>query len=180
MRDKVVGRRLDDIFNDFGAYWHEITCDDQIRWVNSQHSSELTICVITYVTILVFLYLNTFWYVTLHYSQLIIFSDIHFHLQIICSYGFKKEIHSSSSLKQLTIAIQVVYMLLSVPACNVHVLQIGPEKGVTHLATAAVINALWDLWAKMAGKVRHADVPENKSWVHYIYNKNTYPHTVQI
>lgn len=29
---------------------------------------------------------------------------------------------------------------------------IGPEKGVVHLATAAVINALWDLWAKAEGK----------------------------
>ncbi len=29
---------------------------------------------------------------------------------------------------------------------------IGPEKGVVHLATAAVINALWDLWAKAEDK----------------------------
>lgn len=29
---------------------------------------------------------------------------------------------------------------------------IGPEKGVMHLATAAVINAVWDLWAKQQGK----------------------------
>ncbi|KAJ2961506.1 hypothetical protein NQZ79_g3247 [Umbelopsis isabellina] len=29
---------------------------------------------------------------------------------------------------------------------------IGPEKGAIHLATAAVINAIWDLWAKAAGK----------------------------
>lgn len=29
---------------------------------------------------------------------------------------------------------------------------IGPEKGAIHLATAAVINALWDLWAKAQGK----------------------------
>ena len=29
---------------------------------------------------------------------------------------------------------------------------IGPEKGVVHLATAAVINALWDLWGKIEGK----------------------------
>jgi L-fuconate dehydratase len=27
---------------------------------------------------------------------------------------------------------------------------LGPEKGVTHLATAAVLNAMWDLWAKHA------------------------------
>ncbi len=29
---------------------------------------------------------------------------------------------------------------------------IGPEKGVIHLATAAVINAVWDLWAKLEDK----------------------------
>jgi L-fuconate dehydratase len=29
---------------------------------------------------------------------------------------------------------------------------VGPEKGVLHLATAAVVNAVWDLWAKVAGK----------------------------
>ncbi|XP_014207088.1 mitochondrial enolase superfamily member 1-like [Copidosoma floridanum] len=29
---------------------------------------------------------------------------------------------------------------------------IGPEKGVTHLATAAVVNALWDLWARIEKK----------------------------
>jgi L-fuconate dehydratase len=29
---------------------------------------------------------------------------------------------------------------------------IGPEKGVIHLATAAIINAVWDLWAKLEGK----------------------------
>lgn len=26
---------------------------------------------------------------------------------------------------------------------------IGPEKGVTHLAVAAINNGLWDLWAKL-------------------------------
>ncbi|MDW8060999.1 MAG: fuconate dehydratase, partial [Thermomicrobium sp.] len=29
---------------------------------------------------------------------------------------------------------------------------VGPEKGVLHLATAAVVNALWDLWARAVGK----------------------------
>lgn len=29
---------------------------------------------------------------------------------------------------------------------------LGPEKGVIHLATAAVVNAVWDLWAKALGK----------------------------
>ena len=29
---------------------------------------------------------------------------------------------------------------------------IGPEKGAIHLATAAMVNAVWDLWAKSVGK----------------------------
>ncbi|MBI5284162.1 MAG: L-fuconate dehydratase [Chloroflexi bacterium] len=29
---------------------------------------------------------------------------------------------------------------------------IGPEKGAIHLATAAIVNAVWDLWAKAEGK----------------------------
>ena len=29
---------------------------------------------------------------------------------------------------------------------------IGPEKGVIHMATGAVVNAVWDLWAKIEGK----------------------------
>jgi L-fuconate dehydratase len=29
---------------------------------------------------------------------------------------------------------------------------IGPEKGVIHLATAAIVNAVWDLWAKTVAK----------------------------
>src|SRR3954454_12992656 len=29
---------------------------------------------------------------------------------------------------------------------------LGPDKGVIHLATAAIINAIWDLWAKTEGK----------------------------
>lgn len=29
---------------------------------------------------------------------------------------------------------------------------VGPEKGVIHLAAAAIVNAVWDLWAKAEGK----------------------------
>ena len=29
---------------------------------------------------------------------------------------------------------------------------VGPEKGVIHMALGAVVNALWDLWAKVKGK----------------------------
>jgi L-fuconate dehydratase len=33
-----------------------------------------------------------------------------------------------------------------------HVRWLGPEKGVVHLATAALVNAVWDLWATAEGK----------------------------
>lgn len=29
---------------------------------------------------------------------------------------------------------------------------LGPDKGIVHMATAAVVNAVWDLWAKTEGK----------------------------
>jgi L-fuconate dehydratase len=37
-------------------------------------------------------------------------------------------------------------------ACHSQIRWIGPEKGAIHLATAAIINALWDLRAKIEGK----------------------------
>lgn len=37
---------------------------------------------------------------------------------------------------------------------------IGPDKGAIHLATGAVVNAAWDLWAKEAGKPVWALVSE--------------------
>ncbi len=33
-----------------------------------------------------------------------------------------------------------------------HLRWLGPEKGVVHLATAALVNAVWDLWASAEGK----------------------------
>jgi L-fuconate dehydratase len=33
-----------------------------------------------------------------------------------------------------------------------HLRWLGPEKGVMHLATAALVNAVWDAWARAAGK----------------------------
>lgn len=31
-------------------------------------------------------------------------------------------------------------------------MQLGPEKGVTHLAVSAIINGLWDLWGRLEKK----------------------------
>ncbi|KAL6434146.1 hypothetical protein ACFW04_005937 [Cataglyphis niger] len=36
--------------------------------------------------------------------------------------------------------------------CDTQLRWVGPEKGVIHLATAAIVNALWDLWARIEGK----------------------------
>ncbi len=37
-------------------------------------------------------------------------------------------------------------------ACDSQVRWVGPEKGVIHLALAAVVNAIWDLYAKVEGR----------------------------
>lgn len=37
-------------------------------------------------------------------------------------------------------------------ACDTQYRWLGPEKGVVHLASAALINAVWDLWARVEGK----------------------------
>src|SRR3989441_9332394 len=37
-------------------------------------------------------------------------------------------------------------------ACETQIRWLGPEKGVTHMAMAAIINAIWDLYAKSEGK----------------------------
>lgn len=34
--------------------------------------------------------------------------------------------------------------------------QIGPEKGALHLAVAGIVNAIWDLWARIEGKVNYS------------------------
>ena len=51
--------------------------------------------------------------------------------------------HSCTHERILTVNIHTVWHGIT---------QIGPEKGAIHMATGAVINALWDLWAKREGK----------------------------
>uniref|UniRef100_A0A667XXE2 Enolase superfamily member 1 n=1 Tax=Myripristis murdjan TaxID=586833 RepID=A0A667XXE2_9TELE len=46
---------------------------------------------------------------------------------------------------------------------------IGPEKGVIHLATAAVLNAVWDLWARAEGKVGCGDPKQIVSCIDFRY-----------
>ena len=39
---------------------------------------------------------------------------------------------------------------------------LGPDKGVMHMATAAIVNAIWDLWAKSEGKPVRSTWPRLK------------------
>lgn len=53
------------------------------------------------------------------------------------------------SLRELTTDMGAVVRTLS---GDTQFRWLGPDKGVTHLAAAALINAVWDLWARVEGK----------------------------
>lgn len=53
------------------------------------------------------------------------------------------------SLEEITSGMSVFWRSLT---SDDQLRWLGPEKGVIHLATAAVVNAVWDLWAKTEGK----------------------------
>jgi L-fuconate dehydratase len=53
------------------------------------------------------------------------------------------------TLESFTADMRAFYRLLTSES---QLRWIGPEKGALHLATAAMVNAVWDLWAKSAGK----------------------------
>lgn len=53
------------------------------------------------------------------------------------------------TLTELTRDLRAVYRRI---AHDSQLRWLGPEKGVVHLATAALMNAVWDLWARIEGK----------------------------
>jgi L-fuconate dehydratase len=53
------------------------------------------------------------------------------------------------SLESITSDLRAFYRLLTV---DPQLRWLGPEKGILHMATGAVLNAVWDLWAKVEGK----------------------------
>ena len=50
----------------------------------------------------------------------------------------------------LIVSFLCLFFVLTKPK---HFFKLGPEKGVIHIAVAAVVNAIWDLWARTEGKV---------------------------
>ena len=62
------------------------------------------------------------------------------------------------AMRHLVVGLELEWVISDPARCWRHLTGdsqlrwIGPDKGVMHLATAAVVNAIWDLWAKWAGK----------------------------
>lgn len=91
--------------------------------------------------------------------------------------GFYRLLTSDSQMRWVRTCSEVEKNLPSADVmgdclrCCLH--QLGPEKGVIHLATAAVLNAVWDLWARAQGKVGQALLEHisfkhlHDSWHHF-------------
>ncbi|UZK70294.1 L-fuconate dehydratase [Sphingomonas sp. S1-29] len=62
------------------------------------------------------------------------------------------------AMRHLVVGIELDWLRADPARCWRHLTSdsqlrwIGPEKGVIHLATGAIVNALWDWWAKIEGK----------------------------
>lgn len=54
--------------------------------------------------------------------------------------------------EELTDAVSDLARLPMMLTSDSQIRWVGPEKGVVHMATAAVVNALWDLWSRIEGK----------------------------
>lgn len=68
---------------------------------------------------------------------------------VVCAVKALSTLVVGKTLEEITSDFRGFYRLLS---SDGQMRWIGPEKGVIHLATAAVLNAVWDLWARVEGK----------------------------
>lgn len=68
---------------------------------------------------------------------------------VVCAVKALSTLVVGKTLEEITSDFRGFYRLLS---SDGQMRWIGPEKGVIHLATAAVLNAVWDLWARLEGK----------------------------
>jgi L-fuconate dehydratase len=79
-------------------------------------------------------------------------------LTFTCGRGTEIVVAAVNALRPLVVGQQVAAFTQAPGAFWKHLTGdsqlrwIGPEKGAIHLATAAIVNALWDLWAKIEGK----------------------------
>uniref|UniRef100_A0A7N6BXU1 Mitochondrial enolase superfamily member 1 n=1 Tax=Anabas testudineus TaxID=64144 RepID=A0A7N6BXU1_ANATE len=68
---------------------------------------------------------------------------------VVCAVEALAALVVGKSLQEIVNDFRGFYRLLT---SDSQMRWLGPEKGVIHLATAAVLNAVWDLWAKAVGK----------------------------
>uniref|UniRef100_A0A4W6CBJ5 Mitochondrial enolase superfamily member 1 n=1 Tax=Lates calcarifer TaxID=8187 RepID=A0A4W6CBJ5_LATCA len=68
---------------------------------------------------------------------------------VVCAVEALAALVVGKSLQEIVSDFRGFYRLLT---SDGQMRWLGPEKGVTHLATAAVLNAVWDLWARSEGK----------------------------
>uniref|UniRef100_A0A8C4HJM2 Mitochondrial enolase superfamily member 1 n=1 Tax=Dicentrarchus labrax TaxID=13489 RepID=A0A8C4HJM2_DICLA len=68
---------------------------------------------------------------------------------VVCAVEALAGLVVGKSLQEIVSDFRGFYRLLT---SDSQMRWLGPEKGVTHLATAAVLNAVWDLWARAEGK----------------------------
>ena len=68
---------------------------------------------------------------------------------VVCAVEALKHHVIGRSLDEITANMRRLYRDLTT---DNQLRWLGPEKGVIHLATAAILNAVWDLWAKRDGK----------------------------
>ncbi|KPP66463.1 hypothetical protein Z043_115035 [Scleropages formosus] len=68
---------------------------------------------------------------------------------VVCAVEALSAFVVGRTLQEIVGDFRAFYRLLT---CDGQMRWIGPEKGVIQLATAAVLNAVWDLWARVEGK----------------------------
>ncbi|CAM4532045.1 unnamed protein product [Leuciscus chuanchicus] len=68
---------------------------------------------------------------------------------VVCAVKALSTLVLGKTLEEITGDFRGFYRLLS---SDGQMRWIGPEKGVIQLATAAILNAVWDLWARVEGK----------------------------
>ncbi|XP_062377034.1 mitochondrial enolase superfamily member 1 isoform X1 [Sardina pilchardus] len=68
---------------------------------------------------------------------------------VVCAVQALRPLVLGKTLDDITTDFRSFYRLLT---SDGQMRWVGPEKGVIHLATAAVLNAVWDLWARAEGK----------------------------
>uniref|UniRef100_A0A673NIF9 Mitochondrial enolase superfamily member 1 n=1 Tax=Sinocyclocheilus rhinocerous TaxID=307959 RepID=A0A673NIF9_9TELE len=79
---------------------------------------------------------------------------------VVCAVKALSTLVVGKTLKEIISDFRGFYRLLS---SDGQMRWVGPEKGVIQLATAAILNAVWDLWARVEGKVRNKPLKTNTS-----------------